>query len=601
MQKWWQTIALLLLCLAGFLPTKGGAVALRQGQNDTLYQPLHYYTEGIKELYITGDSSAAERCFQHALRLDSTYAPAHYKLAEMALSRDNRTALNRARKAYAQDTVNRFYLTVYAHAQVLNQDYKGALSSYRRLTQIERHNPDNYRMTALLEEQTGNRREAIALLDSAQVLFGRNSHLGAIKRRMLMMEGAHDRALKEALEEVEALPHLAESHLALGDIYHHMGNDSLALNAYNRALAVDSSHLETLLTLADFHSRKRNYPPYFELTRLIFEHPNFPLADKISSFHRFTSDIRFYREHYNQLSSLARTLALRYPKEPEVVELYANHLIASGAMEQALELYKLRLGDKPPRLKYFSMVIDLESFLERPDSADHYLKSAIELFPKQTELYLQQGQIASFFSQQYDRAEEAFRKALTLAESDSLRSSIWGYIGDNYQQRCQKGYTSAEAAFEAMADKRADKKMKHWLKACYKAYDEALLLNPNNQSVLNNYAYFLALEGRNLTQALEFSSRLVAITKNNPTYLDTHAWVLFRLGRPEEAKRFLQQAVSLDGRRSAAIQLHYGDVLAALGEDFMAEVYWKRALENGADAAEIERRIENLKQKGEKP
>ncbi len=53
--------------------------------------------------------------------------------------------------------------------------------------------------------------------------------------------------------------------------------------------------------------------------------------------------------------------------------------------------------------------------------------------------------------------------------------------------------------------------------------------------------------------------------------------------------------MSLDTTGSAALPLHYGDILYELGEKFMAETYWRKALEAGADAAEVEARIEKLK------
>ena len=67
------------------------------------------------------------------------------------------------------------------------------------------------------------------------------------------------------------------------------------------------------------------------------------------------------------------------------------------------------------------------------------------------------------------------------------------------------------------------------------------------------------------------SSRVVALTDNNPTYLDTHAWVLFKLGRTDEAKKVLQKAVALDGQKSHCAD-GYGDILHELGEQFMAEI-----------------------------
>ena len=133
------------------------------------------------------------------------------------------------------------------------------------------------------------------------------------------------------------------------------------------------------------------------------------------------------------------------------------------------------------------------------------------------------------------------------------------------------------------------------MKECYKAYERSLRYWPDNTMVLNNYAYFLSLEERDLERALTMSSRVVALTDNNPTYLDTHGWVLFKLGRTAEAKKVMQQAIALDGQESAALLVHYGDILHAMGEQFMAEIYWRKGLEKGYDADQITRRMEQGK------
>ena len=109
--------------------------------------------------------------------------------------------------------------------------------------------------------------------------------------------------------------------------------------------------------------------------------------------------------------------------------------------------------------------------------------------------------------------------------------------------------------------------------------------------MLNNYAYFLSLEERDLERALEMTTRANTLERNNPTYLDTKAWVLYKLGRYAEAKKVMQQALSLNRGKSAEYPLHYGDILHALGEEFMARTYWRKALEMGADAKEIEKRF----------
>ncbi len=599
----WTTIVILLLCLAGLLPTKGqtavGPADQPKGFSDSLLSPQYHYTQGIGKLHIHQDTSAAQEAFLRALKLDSLYAPALYKLSEVASAEQTpERALAHARRASELDSTNKFYLEHYARLQVMTQQ-TGALQSFRRLIRLDRHNPDNFRILALLEEQAGRPDEAVRLLDSASVLFGRMVPLERLKRRMLIHQGKREEVFKSLQQSIEQDPYEVENLIELGHLHRYLGEDSLAVSSYHRALELDTANLKSMLSLAELHSEQREYYPYLSIMRRIFEHPDFLLQDKISTFQRFTSDIRFYREYYPQLNTLARTLALRHPQSPEVVRLYGDHLLISGEGEQALAHYKLHLDDEPPQVDYYTMTADLERYFKRPDSAYLYLDKALKKFPDNIDIYLRKSMLQAS-EKRFDEAEATLHEAFYYIKGDSIQSLLWGYMGDVYQLRSQGDYPSAEAAAEAAGraeNKKAAKEYNKWLKKAFTAYDKALTYNNRNISVLNNYAYFLSLAGRNLERALEMSSRVVALEPKEPSYLDTHAWVLYSLGRYEEAKRLLQQAVSLDGQRSATLQLHYGDVLSALGENFMAEVYWKRALENGAEAAEVERRIETQKQK----
>jgi hypothetical protein len=57
----------------------------------------------------------------------------------------------------------------------------------------------------------------------------------------------------------------------------------------------------------------------------------------------------------------------------------------------------------------------------------------------------------------------------------------------------------------------------------------------------------------------------------------------------------MRQAIALDQTQSEVLMCHYGDILHALGENFMARIYWEKARDGGYDKAEIEARLEKLK------
>lgn len=585
------TILCLALFSAAFVAGKGNPAA--PDRPDSL-PSVWFYTEGIKQHTIAGDTSRAREYFREAIRRDSSYAPAWYELAGSLVASSPDEAVDAARRACRLDTANRWYQQFYGQTLLMTDRYGEALKVYRRLMEENPKDPDNYRIVAALYEQRQSPFQALVTLDSAEVRFGRIPLLSSMKRRLLVATNQIGKALDEARTAVEEAPYEAANHVVLADLYAADKQDSLALAEYRTALAIDSTNVQTLMSLADFHAGRQDYRSLLSVTRRLFLSEELPLELKIKRFEVFTSDTRFYREYYFQLNDLASTLAIRYPDDPRVVELYAGHLIASGELEQALSLYKSHLADQPPVEQYYRMVIDIESYLQHPDSVDRYVTKALELFPGKAEFHISKGHVMNN-AKQYGQAIQAYRASLAHADTDSLRSVIWGMIGDTWHQKALGNDSIPEEELFARAklpgrkgrsgiDRRA-------MKECYRSYDRSLAYWPDNTLVLNNYAYFLSLEERDLDRALAMSSRVVALTDNNPTYLDTHAWVLFKSGRLDEARKLLQKAVALDGRNSPELMLHYGDVLHELGEQFMAEIYWQRALEKGYDPQPIERRM----------
>lgn len=582
--------AISIVCAAFFLTAfaAGKNPSSVPGWADSL-RSFYLYTEGIKQHTIAGDSLRARELFGQAVRADSSFAPAYYEMAVAQVDSSPAEAAELARKAYELDTANLWYRSLYGQALVYSGQYDRALGVFRDLRRTDPKNPDNYRILAALYELSRQPFAAIATLDSAEVRFGRIPMLSAMKRQLLLATHQTDKAVAEARAMVDAAPYDAENRVVLAGLYARTGKDSLALAEYGKALEADSTSLATLAALSDYYNDRRDFRSMLAVTKRMFALDAMPLASKAARFGQFTSDMRFYREYYIQLNDLASMLAIRYPREKQAVELYARHLIASGQLEQALELYKSHTLDTPPEEDYFTSVIDIETYLRRPDSVDLYVGRALALFPERPVFHIAKGNALSY-SKRYGPALEAYKASLRLADSDSLRGVIWGLTGDTWHQIAVDSASAAESqtARSTAARRKA-------LKACFRAYDRSLKLLPDNPLVLNNYAYFLAVEGLELEKALAMSSRAVALTDNNPTYLDTHAWVLFRLGRTEEARKIMQQAIALDNRSSSELLVHYGDILDALGERFMAETYWRKALEKGYDAAAIARRLESRK------
>lgn len=565
-----------MLFLTAFAVRTPGAQRPEEG--DSL-QSVFLYTEALKALRIHRDTARGRELLNKSLEQDSTYAPAYFALVTNDLGKNPQESRRWAEKAYRADTTNIWYLRAYGQTLLQGESYKEALPVYKQLNERDPKDLDFYRILAALYEQNSQPYSAIATLDSAEVRVGRHPYLSRMKRHLLIQTKQTDKALEEAKILVEEQPHEAEHHVVLAELYGVSGNDSLARREYDAALKIDSSRLETLMSLSDYYNGRHDFRSMLWVTRKLFLSDEMPLEQKIHRFELFTSELEFYRANYFQLHDLASVLAIHYPTDKRVVELYANHLIASGQLEEALKHYKSHLKDEPTEVDYYLTVIDIESYLERPDSVKRYVNEALTIFPDKIELHLAEGNVR-YRMGNHIGAAMSYHKALKYADNDTLRSQIWGQIGDVYH-----AYGEASGILIG----------KLYQRDCYRAYKKALKYNPDNVLVLNNWAYFLSVEGKQLERALQMAERVTELTERNPTYMDTHAWILFRMGRLEEARQLMRQAVALDGQKSPELLLHYGDILHALGEQFMAETYWKKALDKGADKVKIEERMKRPK------
>ena len=101
----------------------------------------------------------------------------------------------------------------------------------------------------------------------------------------------------------------------------------------------------------------------------------------------------------------------------------------------------------------------------------------------------------------------------------------------------------------------------------------------------------MSLRKEKLDLALKMSEKLVKLHKDNSTYLDTYAWVLYILKDYKKAKEYLEKAMKDSTALSGTIVEHYGDVLFKLGEKENALAQWKKAKSMGETTELLDKKI----------
>jgi tetratricopeptide (TPR) repeat protein len=114
---------------------------------------------------------------------------------------------------------------------------------------------------------------------------------------------------------------------------------------------------------------------------------------------------------------------------------------------------------------------------------------------------------------------------------------------------------------------------------------------------MNNYAYFLSEEKKDLRKAERMSGKTVELEPNNSTYLDTYAWILYQQGNYTLAKLYIEKAVSnmKEDEASDVIYDHAGDIYASLNDIKKALEMWQKALEVNSENADLKAKIQKVK------
>jgi tetratricopeptide (TPR) repeat protein len=122
---------------------------------------------------------------------------------------------------------------------------------------------------------------------------------------------------------------------------------------------------------------------------------------------------------------------------------------------------------------------------------------------------------------------------------------------------------------------------------------KVLVTEPENVAALNALGYTLADRTHRYQEALELIDRARVAEPDNPAIIDSHGWVLYRLGRNEEALVQLRRAYGL--AKDAEIAVHLGEVLWVSGRQDEARRYFDEAARLDPDNRALQRVRETLK------
>jgi tetratricopeptide (TPR) repeat protein len=520
-----------------------------------------YFIEGEKAM-VLGDLEKAYFYLQRSLEFTPDEPAINYKIAEVLVrSNQAQKGLPYAEKAALADQDNKYYALMVAEIYTnLKQPLKAA-EILDRLTADGDSNQQYNLDLASIYLNAGEFDKALVVLDRAEDYYGIREPFTVQKQRIYLRKNDLQSAIKEGEKLVDAFPGNPAYVLNLVEILYNNAMLDQALDLVSGEITKYPNQPELQLAAHTLLKEKGDITAANEYLISAFKSPDLDSEVKAKTFKSMLSEMQSTQRDalLDQMEALMLELN---SADAMVSEVIGERKRMNGDVKTALEYFKKSLQVQPKNAPLIEQVI-LNSFGENADfvELETYTVMGVDEFPEAPEFWF------------YDGVVKSARKKDSLAVA-SLEKAIELNSGKNPQLD--------QVAFGSMGNSLYNLGNKD---SAFVYFDKALRLNPNDEQVLNNYAYFLSLEKRDLEKARSMSEKVVKKHPKNATYLDTHAWVLFQMGRYEEAFKYMDDAIQNEAEPSGVMLEHYGDILYHLGKIAEAITYWKKA-EGSSEASD---------------
>ena len=514
----------------------------------------YYFLEAVR-LKGIGEMDAAFEMYSHCLEIHPESAATLYELGKfyMALGQPQKGE-ELLRKAMDAEPANYWYKeTLAAYYQSKGENNK----AIDVIEQMATQSPSRLEpLMALVDmyNRTQDYGKVIHTLNRLERLDGKSEQISMEKFRMYQAMDSTECAFAEIKNLADEYPYDMRYLTMLGDVYMENGKEDEAYQTYQQVFAKEPGYVPAMLSMASYYEKKGMDSLYRVHLDSLLLNRKVESRTKVNIMRQLIYRSERGDRDSTKIVGLFNSMLQQEQENADVAMLAAQYLLSKQMNEEAKpvlwQVVDIDPENKPARLQLLSFAISKEDL----DEVIKICAPAVEYMPEALEFYYYWG-LAHYQQDQKDEAMEVFRKGVRQVgpESDkNIASDFYSILGDLYHQKKM----NAEA---------------------YAAYDSALVYRPDNVGALNNYAYYLSVERKNLDKAEEMSYRTVKAEPTNGTYLDTYAWILFEKGKYAEARIYIDQAMQNGGDKSSVVVEHCGDIYFLSGEPEKALEYWKQA------------------------
>lgn len=503
-----------------------------------------------------GNNDAAFDLLKHCVHIRPEAPEAYFFLAQYYMSlKQNDKAIECFKKAADLEPDNSTYLETLAKAYVTNDNDSLAIGTLEKIVEKETGRIDILEMLVQLYQNRADYDNTIKTLDRLETLEGKNERLTYAKSEIYSLTGDKKAAINEMKKLADQYPNDLNYRGMYGDALLMNGREKEAFDIYTGILKAEPDNYRAQLSMRAYYKQKDMAADADSMTMQLLLNKNTGDDARVYIMRQEIAESENGGGDSTKILRLFDRMMAQPQASTDIAILYATYMSLKKMPQEKIEAVLEKVLAQTP--DNAAARLQLVAYAWQRDNLDRVIelcKAARQYNPDEMAFYYYEG-MAHFRKDDNDSALNAFQNGISVIGEHSdpdIVSDFYAVMGDLLYEKGR----AAEA---------------------YAAYDSCLQWKDDNIGCLNNYAYYLSVNGDSLDKAEKMSYRTVKAEPKNATYLDTYAWILFMQGRYAEAKIYIDQAVQNDSDSSAVILEHAGDIHAKAGDIDGAVELWARA------------------------
>lgn len=512
-----------------------------------------------------GNINESIKLYQKCLEAFPESDVAYYELGSIY------AALNQAEisgrlleRAHELSPDNYWYILAYSQILDFQQEYRKLIKVLKKYLK-ENDKSMMWFSLANTYHKLGKNRRAFRILDRMENEQGLSEKVLLKKVEIYKAENKYQKGEKELKKLLEVFPESPEYNIIMAEFLEETGMDEKSVVYFRKAYELDTTNLYAISNLADYYTTNNNMKEGLYFLNRAFTLDEIEIEKKLNTLVYFLGEKHTIEKFTSEFIDIMNTLLSKYPDNYEVKTIAFDFFSNIEHYSKSYEIIHNLLDEHEDKYIFWERAIYIASLLNKYGEIIDLGEKALAIFPNKRELKLFIG-IAYYQKENY---EECYR-----------------YLSESYEPGLEMQQELQYLTFLAESAYKLNK-----IDESFYYFEELLLLQPDNYAVMNNYSYYMALEDITLRRAEELSRQTIEQNPDNSTYLDTYAWILFKLDNYSEALEYIQKAMKRE-IEDAEVFFHYAWILCKTGDKSESRKYFERARSAGYnDELELEEGI----------